>query len=86
MSDGSEPTVTVASSRSTGCTKNAGLQSDYHVLEPLKEALCKRRYASETGVKEAVRACLRSQTKTFCADEIRRFVQRFNLLAPQFYI
>jgi transposase len=51
--------------------------SDYHLFDPLKEALRGRRFTSNEEVKKAVHAWLTAQPKTFFSEGIRKLVQRW---------
>lgn len=53
--------------------------SDYHIFEPLKEALRGRRFASDDEVKDAVHTWLRSQQITFFAVGIRKLVTCYTI-------
>ena len=48
--------------------------SNYHRFAKLKEALCKRRFASDDKVKDTIHRRQRSQPKTFFTNGIRRLV------------
>ena len=50
---------------------------DYHLFDPIKEALRGRRFTSDQEVKEAMHAWLAAQPKTFFSEGIRKLVQRW---------
>jgi hypothetical protein len=52
---------------------------DYHMFEPLKEALHGRRFADDDEVKDAVHTLLWSQQITFFADGIRKLVNCYTM-------
>ena len=49
--------------------------SNYHIFDPLKEALCRRRFTSDEEVKEAVHTWLRKQLKSFFYAGIQKLVE-----------
>jgi hypothetical protein len=51
---------------------------DYHILEPLKNALRGRQFANDEEVKDAMYKWLRARPKTFIASPIGKFVDRSN--------